>query len=71
MDIASKKFTDLYMSMQNGTHKSAPANPLIDIMEALQEEVDDVVLGFEANLTGVKSTALDMFSRISEGFLFG
>ena len=52
--------------MQNGTHKSAPANPLVDVMEALQEEVDDMVLGFEANLTRVKNAALDMFSEIGE-----
>ena len=66
MDIASKKFAGLYLSMQNGTHKTAPPNPLIDVMEALQEEVDDMVLGFEANLTRVKNEALGMFSGIGE-----
>jgi len=60
----SKKFAGLYLSMQNGTHKTAPPNPLIDVMEALQEEVDDMVLGFEANLTRVKNEALGMFSGI-------
>ncbi|KAF8522999.1 hypothetical protein JB92DRAFT_1644485 [Gautieria morchelliformis] len=60
----SKKFADLYLAMQNGTHTTSPANPLIDVMEALQEEVDDMVLGFEANLTRVKNAALDIFSGI-------
>lgn len=49
--------------MQNGTHVNAPANPLTEVMEALQEEVDDMILGFEAKLARVKSAALDVFSE--------
>jgi hypothetical protein len=58
---------DLYLSMQNGTHANALPNPLTDVMEALQEEVDDMIMGFDANLTRVKNAALDVFSGKGEG----
>lgn len=53
--------------MQNGTHAKAPLNPLTDVMEALQEEVDDMIMGFDANLTRLKNAGLDAFSGIGEG----
>ncbi|KAF8586375.1 hypothetical protein K439DRAFT_963117 [Ramaria rubella] len=58
----AKEFGEIYRMMQNGTLANAPPNPVSDIMEALQEEVDDLILGFEASLDRLKSAALDTFS---------
>ncbi|KAF8518955.1 hypothetical protein BU17DRAFT_48081 [Hysterangium stoloniferum] len=55
-------FEELYMGMQAGTDENAPANPLNEIMEALQEEVDDMIVGFETNLSRIKSAAVDLFA---------
>ncbi|KAI0705246.1 hypothetical protein BC835DRAFT_1315246 [Cytidiella melzeri] len=47
-------FTTLAMSIQDGTHPSPPANPILPILEDLQNEVQDVIVGFETRLRRVK-----------------
>lgn len=57
--IAVESFVDVYRGLQNGTEADAPANHLIDIIESLQEEVDDIILGFQASIGQIRSTLLD------------
>lgn len=55
--------------MQNGSLPNAPPNPVLDIIEALQEEVDDMILGFEANIDRIKSSAIERFSATEGNIL--
>ncbi|KAH7910299.1 hypothetical protein BJ138DRAFT_1009137 [Hygrophoropsis aurantiaca] len=50
----SEQFTDEATSIQNGTHPSGSTNPLIPIIEDLELEVQDVVIGFETRLRRIK-----------------
>ncbi|KIJ55648.1 hypothetical protein M422DRAFT_240259 [Sphaerobolus stellatus SS14] len=58
----SKQFMAIYVGLQNGTLEDAPANALTEEVEALQEEVDDMLLGWEASLGIVKRAVMDKFS---------
>ncbi|KAH8104058.1 hypothetical protein BXZ70DRAFT_1005608 [Cristinia sonorae] len=51
---ASENFTQLAMSIQNGSHPSSPINSVLPALEDLQAEVQDVVVGFETRLRRVK-----------------
>ena len=42
------------MAIQNGSHPSPPINPVLDVMEDLQEEVNDITVGFETRLRRIK-----------------
>ncbi|KAI0796226.1 hypothetical protein C8Q75DRAFT_711370, partial [Abortiporus biennis] len=50
----SDNFTALAFTIQNGTHPSAPSNPVLPALEDLQAEVQDVVVGFETRLRRIK-----------------
>jgi hypothetical protein len=52
----SENFTTLAYSIQNGTHPSPPANPVLAGLQDLESEVDDVVKGFETRLRRIKRT---------------
>jgi hypothetical protein len=44
----------LAQSIQNGTHPSAPSNPVLKDLDDLQTEVEDIVMGFETRLQNIK-----------------
>lgn len=49
--------------MQNNTHPTTPTpDPLLPVLDKLQEELGDVVLGFQVALGGPKSRARQVFS---------
>ncbi|KIJ20572.1 hypothetical protein PAXINDRAFT_165495 [Paxillus involutus ATCC 200175] len=55
-------------SIQNGTHSDAPApNPLTPIIEDLESEVQDVVIGFETRLRRIKRDGERAFNNNSQG----
>ncbi|KAF8836828.1 hypothetical protein BDN67DRAFT_262554 [Paxillus ammoniavirescens] len=55
-------------SIQNGTHSEAPApNPLTPILEDLESEVQDVVIGFETRLRRIKRDGERAFNNNSQG----
>ncbi|KAH7924159.1 hypothetical protein BV22DRAFT_1013926 [Leucogyrophana mollusca] len=58
----SERFTDEATSIQNGTHPSGSANPLTPIIEDLELEVQDVVIGFETRLRRIKRDGERAFS---------
>lgn len=47
-------FTALATSIQDGSHPSPPINPVLPALEDLQNEVQDVVVGFETRLRRIK-----------------
>lgn len=52
----SENFTALAYSIQNGTHPSPPANPVLASLHELESDVDDIVKGFETRLRRIKRT---------------
>lgn len=50
----SDNFTARANSIQNGTHPSPPINPVIPALEDIQSEVQDIVVGFETRIRGIK-----------------
>lgn len=50
----SENFTVHAQSVQDGSHETSPTNPLFPIMQELQDEVEDVIRGFNARLRQVK-----------------
>ncbi|KIP02740.1 hypothetical protein PHLGIDRAFT_32086 [Phlebiopsis gigantea 11061_1 CR5-6] len=54
LERASNNFLHHLLSVQNGSHPSPPVNPVLVALEDLQNEVQDVVVGFETRLRRIK-----------------
>jgi hypothetical protein len=54
------------LSVQNGSHPSPPINPVLPAIEDLQNEVQDVVVGFETRLRRIKRTGERAFGSAPE-----
>ncbi|KIK97344.1 hypothetical protein PAXRUDRAFT_232341 [Paxillus rubicundulus Ve08.2h10] len=66
--LASEQYAYEAASIQNGTHSDAPApNPLTPILEDLESEVQDVVIGFETRLRRIKRDGERAFNNNSQG----
>ncbi|EGO20584.1 hypothetical protein SERLADRAFT_417786 [Serpula lacrymans var. lacrymans S7.9] len=59
----SDRFKQEALSIQNGRDLSAPADPVIPILEDLESEVHDVVIGFETRLRRIKRDGERAFSN--------
>ncbi|KAF7796835.1 hypothetical protein EIP86_008019 [Pleurotus ostreatoroseus] len=54
LERKSDNFTAHAQSIQDGTHPSPPINPVLPALEDLQNEVQDVIVGFETRLRRIK-----------------
>ncbi|KAI0731381.1 hypothetical protein C8Q76DRAFT_612860 [Earliella scabrosa] len=54
-------FTTYANSIQDGTHESAPPNPVGGALQELQDEVEDVINGFNARLRQIKRNGARTF----------
>lgn len=66
LDRKSEDFMQHAMSVQNGTHPSPPINPVLVAIEDLQNEVQDVVVGFETRLRRIKRNGERAFGGAPE-----
>ncbi|KAI1793491.1 hypothetical protein LXA43DRAFT_217959 [Ganoderma leucocontextum] len=57
----SENFTAHAHSVQDGTHPSPPINPVTVVIKELQDEVDDVIAGFNARLRKIKRSGARVF----------
>lgn len=62
--LESNNFTDLAMSIQNGSHPSPPINPISDVMQELQAELQDVIAGFETRFRRIKRHGFKAFDSL-------
>lgn len=58
---ASNSFLHHLLSVQNGSHPSPPINPVLVALEDLQNEVQDVVVGFETRLRRIRRNGARAF----------
>lgn len=66
--IASEQFAHEVASIQNGTHpRVVVINPLSGIVEDLESEVRDVVIGFETRLRRIKREGERAFNNHGNG----
>jgi len=66
--IASEQFAHEAASIQNGTHPRVVVfNPLNGIIEDLESEVQDVVIGFETRLRRIKRDGERAFNNHGNG----
>ncbi|GJE91262.1 hypothetical protein PsYK624_074110 [Phanerochaete sordida] len=54
LERRGEEFLQHAASVQNGSHPSPPINPVLAAIEDLQNEVQDVVVGFETRLRRIK-----------------
>lgn len=59
-----ESFAQQMMEWQNGSDPEAPANPIISALEDLQNEVQDVVVGFETRMRRIKRNGERAFSAV-------
>ncbi|KAI0794103.1 hypothetical protein C8Q74DRAFT_1215512 [Fomes fomentarius] len=57
----SENFTVYAQSVQAGSHETSPTNPIVPTMQELQDEVEDVIRGFNARLRQVKRNGARSF----------
>lgn len=62
----SETFTAQAFSIQNGSHSSPPINPVLPAIEDLQNEVQDIVTGFETRLRRIKRSGERTFGATPE-----
>jgi hypothetical protein len=65
----SDQFEQEARAIQNGTHAHPPVDPLGPAVEALQREVQDLISGFEARLSLLRSEGNDLYRRTEPGNL--
>jgi hypothetical protein len=53
------------MSIQNGTHPSPPINPVQDVLQELETEVQDIVMGFETRLRQLRRAGARVFGQMA------
>ncbi|PSR82591.1 hypothetical protein PHLCEN_2v6024 [Hermanssonia centrifuga] len=66
LERRSENFAAQALSIHNGTHPSPPINPVIPALEDLQNEVQDVVVGFETRLRRIKRNGERAFGAAPE-----
>ncbi|EKM50511.1 uncharacterized protein PHACADRAFT_263840 [Phanerochaete carnosa HHB-10118-sp] len=66
LERKSQEFLQHAMSVQNGSHPSPPINPVLVAIEDLQNEVEDVVVGFETRLRRIKRSGERAFGGAPE-----
>jgi hypothetical protein len=69
--LASKNFTELAMSIQNGSHPSPPIDPIPTAMHELQLELQDVIAGFETRLRRIKRNGFKAFDSLHRDTMDG
>ncbi|TBU47545.1 hypothetical protein BD309DRAFT_988016 [Dichomitus squalens] len=57
----SENFTAHAHSVQDGSHQSPPINPVVPAIQELQDEVQDVISGFNARLRKIKRSGARAF----------
>jgi hypothetical protein len=62
----SNEFKEQAMSIQNGSHPSPPVNPVLIALQDLQNEVQDVVVGFETRLRRIKRNGERAFGAVPD-----
>ena len=62
----SENFTVHAQSIQDGTHPSPPINPVGPAIKELQDEVEDVIHGFNARLRTIKRSGARAFGTPEE-----
>ncbi|KAI0675681.1 hypothetical protein C8Q78DRAFT_1005911 [Trametes maxima] len=62
----SDNFTAHAQSVQDGSHPSPPINPVLPAIEDLQNEVEDVVGGFQTRLRGINRKGARAFEAPQE-----
>ncbi|TFK90129.1 hypothetical protein K466DRAFT_597174 [Polyporus arcularius HHB13444] len=62
----SENFTVHAASIQDGTHPSPPINPVGPAIKELQDEVEDVIHGFNARLRTIKRSGARVFGTPEE-----
>lgn len=66
--LASERYADEAVSIQKGTHPEVVvANPMGPIIEDLESEVQDVVIGFETRLRRIKRDGERAFNNFGNG----
>ena len=60
--LGSENFTVLAQSVQDGSHSTSPINPVIPAIQELQDELEDVIKGFNARLRQIKRNGARTFS---------
>ncbi|KAI0630587.1 hypothetical protein C8Q77DRAFT_1134116 [Trametes polyzona] len=67
-DLARKgeNFTQHVYSVQDGSHPSPPINPVIPAIQDLQNEVEDVVAGFQTRLRQINRNGARSFGTAEE-----
>lgn len=54
MNPVSENFTQQATAIQKGNHSSPPINPVVNVLEELESEIEDIVKGFETRLQKLK-----------------
>ncbi|KAI0029547.1 hypothetical protein K488DRAFT_22124, partial [Vararia minispora EC-137] len=57
----AENFTTDAFTIQNGTHPSPPVNPVVGVLAELENEVQDVVTGFETRMRQLRRTGARAF----------
>ncbi|KAF8880194.1 hypothetical protein BD779DRAFT_1549903 [Infundibulicybe gibba] len=60
-----EKFDGQIRSMQNGTHPSPPADPLIPALDELERDMQDVIAGFQARVRTIRGEIESAFTARS------
>ncbi len=64
--VGSENFTVDAASIQDGTHPSPPINPVGPAIKELQDDVEDVIHGFNARLRTIKRSGARVFGTPEE-----
>ncbi|KAI0083960.1 hypothetical protein BDY19DRAFT_974916 [Irpex rosettiformis] len=67
LERRATNFTKEAISIQDGSHPSPPINPILPVIDDLQNEVQDVVAGFENRLKRVKRKGERAFGAVTDG----
>jgi len=62
LNSVSENFTQQATAIQKGTHSSPPINPVVDVLEELESEIEDIVNSFETRLQNLKHDGESAFS---------
>jgi hypothetical protein len=63
LNAVSENFTEQATAIQKGSHSSPPINPVEDVLEELETEIEDIVSGFETRLQKLKHDGESAFSE--------
>lgn len=57
----STDYTNQALAIQNGSHPSPPINPVLRVVDDLESEVQDIVVGFETRLRRLKRNGATVY----------